>query len=62
MRGGNIYHLCETSCRHYVTGVYKAVQVSRRLFDGVAELVIAVYVEDVRYKIQCILVVLDFGV
>lgn len=56
------YHLGKTSCSNNVSGMNQAIQVSRRFLDCLPHLIIAVEIEDICYKIQCILVVLNLGV
>ena len=56
------YHLCQTPSCDNVSRVYQTVQMPRRLLNLLPHVVVAVEVEDVRYEIECILVVLDFRV
>lgn len=56
------HHSRESARRDDVPGVNKAVQMPRRLLDGVAHLIVAVDVEGVRHQVQRVLVVLDLGV
>lgn len=42
--------------------MYQAVKVSGGLFDLLAHVVITLQVENVSYKIECILVVLHLGI
>ena len=60
--GGGAYHLCQSSCCHNVSCVDQAVEVSGRLFNLFAHLVVAVKVEDVGHEVEGILVVLHLGV
>jgi hypothetical protein len=42
--------------------VYQTVQMPRRLLNLFPHIIVAVEVEDVRYEVECVLVVLDFRV
>lgn len=42
--------------------MYKAVKVSSALFNLLTHVIVDLHVEDVGNEIQCILVILDFGV
>lgn len=42
--------------------MYKPIQMSRTLLNGLAHIIIAVQVEDISHKVQRILVVLNLGV
>jgi hypothetical protein len=57
-----MYHLCQTPGRDDVSRMHQTVEMSRRLFYLFPHIIVAVEVEDVCYEIQCILVVLNFGV
>lgn len=56
------YHLCQTPSCDNVSRVYQSIQMSRRLLDLFPHIIVAVKVENVRYEVEGILVVLDFGV
>ena len=42
--------------------MYQSVQMPRRLLNLFSHIIVTVEVEDVGYKIECILIVLNFGV
>ena len=56
------YHFCQASCGDNVPGMHEAIQVPRRLLDGLAHLIVALEVKDIGDEIQGILVILDFRV
>ena len=56
------YHLGKPASRRYVACVNEAVQVTSRLLDLFAHIVVAVQIEDVGDKVESILVVLNFCV
>jgi hypothetical protein len=55
-------HFCQAPRCDDVARVHEAVEVPRRLLDGLAHVVVAVEVEDVGHEVEGILVVLDLGV
>jgi hypothetical protein len=42
--------------------VYEAVKVPGRLLNGLTHLIVALEIEDISDEIQCVLIVLNFGV
>lgn len=62
VRRQDTYHLCQTSSRDNVPSVHQTVQMPRRFFNLFPHIIVAVKVEDVGYKVQRILVVLDLGI
>ena len=56
------YHFRQTSSCDDVASVDKAIQMPCGLFDLLAHVILTIEVEDIRHKIERILVVLDLGV
>ena len=42
--------------------MHEAVQMSGRLFDVITHIIVTIQVEDIRYKVKGILIMLDFSV
>lgn len=61
-RSSESYHFRQTSSCDDVASVDKAIQMPSGLFDLLAHVILTVEVEDIRHKIECVLVVLDLGV
>jgi hypothetical protein len=56
------YHFRQTSSSDDVASVYKAVEVAGRFLDLFAHVIFTVEVEDIRHKVERVLIVLDLGV
>ena len=57
-----LHHLGKTACSDDVASVDHSVEVASRLLDLFAHFIVAVEVEDVCDEVECVLIVVDFGV
>lgn len=58
----NTYHLGQTPCCDDISGVYKSIEVPRRLLNRLSHLIVTIQVKDICDQVERILVVLDFGI
>lgn len=56
------YHLSETTGSDNVACMDKTVEMTGRLFDLLAQIIIGIEVEDIGHKVERILIVGDLGV
>jgi len=56
------HHLCQSPSGDDVASVDEAIQVTGRLLDLLTHVIFAVEVEDIRYKIKGVLVILNLSV
>ena len=55
------YHLRQTSSSDYVASMNETIKVARRLLNGLSHVILAIKVEDICDQIQCMLVIVHFG-
>ena len=60
--GALAYHFGETTGGDNIASVNQAIQMARRFLNLLAQVVVCIEVENIRYKVQRILIVRYFGV